>query len=326
MEEDREAFESCAADHLLTDSRSQEKRVLHQHVARECIDRILSANQQLVTLNAEASVTQDMTVRVGQESLAEFYARLRNVRDYHQRHPHVQISRTAVDLPLPSNVIFSGAEHHGRHLDLNEFYDSFLNLRRVKLLREQDAAWSLSYREYCSSFYTFSDNVMGKDSDYANYLSDLIGYLIDFVRRSQPLLNVDSLVRQIELQIDSQFQSGEHKSWSKDSFESVSNSLYCEACDTLFVKETTFSGHLSGKKHARNARKLEKQVSSADSSSKKAIFCLESKMHEMVNSMLSEVVSATVADVEKKQARTLREQMDAVDQESDSEDPLEDEV
>lgn len=314
LAEDREMLEVKAAGHLLHDTRSQEKRVLHQHGAAAAIEELLQKNKELAELMVAETLLKDLELGTGQESFTAFYGRLRELKEYHERHPGIHISREPglveiADENLPRDVVFSGPERHGRHLDLHEFYDTFLNLKRSRRKREQNPALVMSYREYCGSFFEFDADEEGKDDEYRHYLQDLLAYLVDFLKRAQPLLDVASLMARIDLESSEQFDNGTFRSWGGEASTS-SDPLYCEACETRFSKETTFQSHLQGKKHKRNMQK--------PSLSRRETFLLEVKINRLSDS-LADVLQATIADIEKKQSRTLREQLDAMEAESDDE-------
>jgi splicing factor 3A subunit 3 len=235
------------------------------------------------------SLSEPLTRDVGQgvtaEAFAVFYDRLRAIKEYHMRFPYLSVAKPIVEPQDLPHVAFSGVEvvckkerknclflnglrkkkkHHGRHLDLHEFFDSFMNLSHIKARRDRDPSFSLSYREYVGSFFEFDSSQVGKDAEYLHYLQDLLGYLIDFLKRfvfllafagfscfvlnrAQPLLDTAHLIRKIESESLAQWEDGSFRSWGGGAEEQ--NELYCLACATSFAKQGTYDGHLKGKKH-----------------------------------------------------------------------------
>ncbi len=342
--ETRDRLELAATEHILRDSKSvrrrrvfccsfdalssqQQKRIVNQHAAADAIGGILAANAQLADAIQDPALLSNIGVGVTSEGMTVFYDRLRALKEYHTRFPHLSVPRPTYESP-PAHVVFSGAERHGRHLDLHEFYDTFVNLKRVKAKREADANFSLSYREYCGSFFEFEDGDKDKDAEYLHYLQDLAAYLVDFLSRAQPLLDVGHLVRQIESESEAQWESGTFRSWGGGEGaggEAEKDALYCEACDTRFAKQGTFDGHLKGKKHVGNVKKRAVALAASDNDGRPApaagglrrsIFLQEVKVNRLSDS-LAEVIQATIADIEKKQSRTLREQLDAMEEDSE---------
>lgn len=179
----------------------------------------------------------------------------------------------------------------------------------MKARRERDPSFSFSYREYVGSFFEFDASQAGKDADYLHYLRDLSAYLIDFLKRAQPLLDTAHLVRSIDTESAAQWENGSFRSWGAEG-DAGADSLYCAACATSFAKQATFDGHLKGKKHLNNVKK------DTGAALRKEIFLLEVKVNRLSDS-LADVVQATIADIEKKQSRTLREQLDAINAESE---------
>jgi splicing factor 3A subunit 3 len=344
--ETRDRLELAATEHILRDSKSvrqcracvafsqtcpqQQKRVLNQHAAAEAIGSILDVNRQLSAALAEPDVLANVGVGVGSEGMGVFYERLRALKDYHTRFPHLTVPRPTAPGSTAAtgetrSVTFSGAERHGRHLDLHEFYDAFVNLKRIKVRREADASFAVSYREYCGSFFEFDDDERHKDAEYLHYLQDLAAYLVDFLRRAQPLLDAGHLVQQIESESEAQWASGAFRSWGGGGGEGAAQgALYCAACETRFAKQGTFDGHLKGKKHAAAAKKLAATGGmpagggggGGGGSLRRAVFLHEVRVNRLADS-LADVIQATIADIEKKQSRTLREQLDAMEEDSE---------
>ena len=248
---------------------------------------------------------------MGSEALSVFYERLRRVKEYHTRFPLLAVPRPEKNdvSSLERQVDFSGAEHHGRHLDLHLFYDQFLNLNRTRLRREREPGFALSYRDFCGSFFEFDSAQEGKDADYVHYLQDLAAYLVDFLKRAQPLLDVPHLLHQIEKESEAQWENGSFRSWGE---AETSDPLFCVPCGTRFAKQGTFDGHLKGKKHVASVKKY----AVSGESHLKRVFLHEVRVNRLADS-LGDVIQATIADIEKKQSRTLREQLDAMEAESD---------
>ena len=284
----------------------------------------MDTNAALATILREEKATSDVVRGSGQEAFTAFFQDMAQLKDYYKKFPNVAVVNAKSAEEIVNNtdleeVQFSGVENNGRNLDLHEFYDTFLNLQVTKMKREADASYSISYREYVGSFFEFSEDE-GKDEEYYRYLQDLLAYLIDFIKRALPLFDISRTLATIERESEEQWDKGTFRSWGADegSDASEKDPLFCGPCNKRFPKQTTFDGHLKGKKHVAALKRAVREKSNNEELKKK-IFLLEVKINRVSDS-LSDVIQSTVADIEKKQSRTLREQLDAMEQESEDED------
>lgn len=346
--EDSESLERAACESLLREGRTAGQRVHNQHAAAHALAEQMEVHRTLVDALGERGLQEEVQQCKGVdgETFSRFYAQLEQLKAYHQRFPFVSLrgaraaepaegeeeeERLEAQLGAPV-VAFSGAESHGRHLDLHSFYDTFLNLKVSKLARDKDPAYSLTYRMYVGSFYVFSSaDAAGKDEEYLHYLLDLLAYLVDFLQRAQPLLDVRRTLDSIALDTQTKWDDGTQRAWDGGGGAgagagAASDPLYCKACDKRFAKQSVFDGHLGGKKHIAAAKKMGGEGGAAKALLEKKVFLEEMKIHRLVTDTLQDVVTATVAEIEKKQARTLREQLEAMDHNSEDDLVEEDDV
>jgi len=134
-------------------------------------------------------------------------------------------------------------------------------------------------------FYKFADRV--RDSEYKAYLTDLLAYLVSFIQRSQPLLELKPILKEAEDTFHRKYAAGDFD--RKD----TTDSLYCAACGKNFAKDTVFNAHLSGKKHQKATEK----------SSGKDCLLFETKIATLCTKLLLETISNSRIHVEKKIGR-----------------------
>ncbi|KAE8228372.1 hypothetical protein CF326_g6700 [Tilletia indica] len=187
--------------------------------------------------------------------------------------------------------MFSGEEAAGKFLDLYPSHTAFNNLKGVR---------RLTYLRYIDDFdkllpiHQHSSNAMEiedappldhpdaripietKRSDaYREYLQSLQSYLLTFLRKTQPLLDVDALERRIQEEIESAWEKGEARGWedrgetlfgkgkAKASAEASSEAIWCEACARFFSKSTVYEAHLKAPKHAKAQARIDSGASQA---------------------------------------------------------------
>uniref|UniRef100_A0A674NUK1 Splicing factor 3a, subunit 3 n=1 Tax=Takifugu rubripes TaxID=31033 RepID=A0A674NUK1_TAKRU len=96
----------------------------------------------------------------GPNEFAEFYNRLKQIKEFHRKHPHEELMK-ARDNPseeAQNLVEFTDEEGYGRYLDLHDCYLKYINLKGVE---------KLEYITYLSSFDQLFD--IPKDRKNAEY-------------------------------------------------------------------------------------------------------------------------------------------------------------
>ncbi len=265
---------------------------MNQHAAAGALDHMVEVNRTLGALLQDASLAEEVGALKGTTAdvFAKFYTQLEQLRSYHQRFPFVPLVRARVPAqetadeaendkeaaaePALPEVAFSGAESHGRHLDLHPFFDAYLNLAFVKAQREKNPSFELTYRTYVSTFFKFSSSAEVarlKDEEYLHYVLDLQAYLVDFLRRSQPLLDVRQTLDAIAKDTQTKWDDGSLRAWG-DAAQAAADPLYCAPCGKLFSKQSVFDGHLPGKKHVSAAKKWEADKALRETLAKKIFF------------------------------------------------------
>ena len=147
-----------------------------------------------------------------QEVYSLFYERLKEARDYHRRHPDLELTSVDKDeeefLKSMPRVDFSGEEAQGRFLDLHDVHRSFANAPKF-------GNKDLSYLDFLGMFCDFGSipKPSKLNQEYKTYLEDLDKYLVDFYERSQPLASLGAPLVAVEKEFDEMWESGEVEGW-----------------------------------------------------------------------------------------------------------------
>ncbi|GMF24747.1 unnamed protein product [Phytophthora fragariaefolia] len=204
---------------------------------------------------------------------------------------------------------------------------------------------SIDYLAYLASFSDFSaipPNQKTQSAPYQQYLKDLKEYLLDFYRRTQPLVDLDDVIEETSAKFEKQWALHEVAGWdSKQEAENADNSKapshFCELCNKQFSSEGVYNGHLSGKKHkkfaaaaaaAKSANGTETNGTAANgvATSKDAKKELEEKRKSIafnevlirrMYELLTEVVQGTISYLELKQTRTHEELQAEIEEEEE---------
>lgn len=240
----------------------------------------------------------------GPQLYSLFYDRLKEIRKYYRQFPEASLERpedrVGLDIegegksyPTPSThsllIVpqFTGEEKYGRYLDLHQFHHRYLNFKWVTK--------KIDYYTFLDKFFKFKPKQQ-YTQEYIQYLQELFDYLISFLQRSQPFINLDKMLKEAESQLEEELKA----------LEQLKDPLVCDACNKKFAKETVFQAHLTGKKHIKNVEK--KGTVYMDS------LRLEAKIQAVCKKVLAETITNTKIHVEKKLSRLPDEQSEDDDE------------
>lgn len=358
--EEIERYTQAAVELLAGSTSTGSKDSLRrQHQTSAILDRIVSRYSTLHNLYSDTTddskrESETLATSAGPGGMDEFYARLGKVRDYHKKYPNATPDVFTVDLSRLNEVgptagvdpetgvdaidrMFSGEEMGGRFLDLYMHHDAFLNLKGVR---------RVTYLAYLDSFHQLrgessrvSDEAKRTEA-YRKYLQGLQAYLLDFLRKTRPLTDVDALELTALATFEEDWTNGRVPGW-EDQGDSVlghgpkktvasdalpAEGIWCDACKRSFAKQTVFDAHLKGTKHIKAVQRLTTNGSEQSNGSgpsghsselsevermkrqarAKAIARDESVIIALANE-LQDVRTETRANVERKAALTERE-------------------
>ena len=201
-------------------------------------------------------------------------------------------------------------------MDLNEFLTTFNNFPWIQ-------ENPIDYFTYLNIAFKFSNILQGKGKEYLDYLQKLYEYTTDFIRRSQPLFDLNSILNSFESVFNDKWEKGEFTTAAQPIVDGTTTNLhlfidrtYCFDCRKKFAKSTVFNAHLKGKKHLG----LAKKNAASDKQTAKLQFQLQN-----LGDHLAEQVSNTKIHVETKLARRyedieaeIEEELEPQESESDS--------
>lgn len=163
----------------------------------------------------------------GPNEFAEFYSRLKGIKDFHRKHPgeisvpmsieFEEMKKLRENPSEEQNVVnFSDEEGYGKYLDLHECYDKYINIKGID---------RIDYISFIQKFDKFADIPKErKTGDYRTFLRTLTDYLYSFISRTKPLLDLDNELAQVLHDIDGKFERGECPGWSKEQHGAMAHS------------------------------------------------------------------------------------------------------
>ncbi|KAI3835332.1 hypothetical protein MKW98_020448 [Papaver atlanticum] len=212
-----ERFERLIIKDFENEPTSDRERLFQDHRVRNMIEAITSSTEKLIEIYQDNdNARKDEIAELGGQTaagtgtkaaLSAFYDGLKEIREYHKRHPNSHaLEESDQELLLKEpHVDFSGEEGHGRYLDLHELYNRYINLDSVL-----DQSKIIEYSAYLDVF-SQPDQIPCKlklTRKYREYLEHLLEYLISFFRRKEPLQDLDRLFSKVETDFEHLWEDG----------------------------------------------------------------------------------------------------------------------
>lgn len=371
--EEAERYQQALVDLLLssssnTSSLTHKDRLKRAHKASDLLDRVSSRYQYLDRFytdthgDRQRELDSLSSIRPSsdgaEDAFGEFYERLSRIREYHEKYPGALPDNFSVDFSAlesggssaPAGTsndaavdaagldfidrMFSGEEMAGRFLDLYLHHEAYLNLKGAK---------RISYLAYIDDF----DKLAGPSSPIPNhtkkldayraYLLDLRKYLDGFLRKTQPLANVDRIAAEAVEAFEEEWEQGKVLGWEQQGEEVFGGSsggrgkgvekvegegIWCAACRRFYSKQTVYDAHLKSPKHLKAAARLaqadesgtpapsgnaQQEADRIKSRTRAKALAREEAIIRALSSDLSSIRSDTKSNVERKAALTDRE-------------------
>eukprot|EP00644_Phytophthora_capsici_P017198 jgi/Phyca11/122543/e_gw1.48.5.1 len=333
-QEEIEQLERAIVATLGEKPRNHRGRVLHGHKVSNLLDEVSKHSKHAKELyDDEDGIFNEETENMrGRAVFTSFYEQLKNIRSFHRKYPNSVVSHEPnLDEILHPNLQFSGEERFGKYVDLNEFYTRG---------RKQPTGTTIDYLVYLASFSDFSAipaTQKTQSAPYQQYLKDLKEYLLDFYRRTQPLVDLDDVIDETTAKFEKQWALRDIAGWeSRQENDSTddgkSSAHFCKLCNKQFKSEGVFNGHLNGKKHKKFAAAAANNTenggantngvnSSKDSKklleAKRKAIAFDEVLIRRMYELLTEVVQGTISYLELKQTRTHEELQAEIEEEEE---------
>jgi splicing factor 3A subunit 3 len=342
--QDVETLEKTLARQLAYKSENPKESVLTDHKIKNLLETTQKkCADTLATLNdSDGSKKEELAIIAGQKSVnpqkapdvwLNFYDRLKDIKDYHKKYipagtPYQARSDDyfvdSVFEPPFEKPKFTGEEANGKFVDLHHLYLEFTNLKKIKEHQEYKVGDYLWYLQHFDQFHEIPTSFKENDfSKYKRYLQNMAEYLKDFFHRVQPLTDFTVIDAQHKEDFEYRWKEGTIRGWEKRDIKDIKNNpLYCQACRKLFTNEHTFVNHFNGKKHKKNAKDMEQNLSKPTNELEdkedgdQVADVAEIKNKELaelevfiiqLKELLGDVVHDTLNQIRKKQTRTWDE-------------------
>ncbi|KAF5333654.1 hypothetical protein D9611_002548 [Ephemerocybe angulata] len=279
-QEEIERFDKALYTILSRPNVNQEIDLQNAHKASQCLDRITARATALNALyedeEARKTEIEALSSQGKGQDLTEFYTRLDKIRDHYKKYPDsspgggfdLEIA-SFLDEPGqeeedfeeedPIALLFSGEESYGRYVDLYTNHTAFSNIKNI--------GKRPSYLQYLDLLLAAQTQAVHSDlpketrftKDYETYIKDLHAYLLSFIKKAQPLHDVESEQRRADEEFKTKWEAGQIAGWeAADAGKSGSNGgagIWCAACQKHYSKQTVYDAHLTSKKHIKASQK-----------------------------------------------------------------------
>ncbi|KAK2466083.1 hypothetical protein APHAL10511_001725 [Amanita phalloides] len=280
--EEIELFERALFTLLSRPYADHDRALNAEHTAAHILDRISARLTALNNLyddipsrNAELGLLSSNAIH---SDLSEFYSRLVKIQDHHAKYPDSvpggfdleiaafpdELDQEAADDDFeeedPVSLLFSGEESYGKYLDLYANHTAYCNLKNM--------GKRPGYLQYLDILMNAQNAPLHADlpretritKDFETYLKALHDYLLSFVKRTQPLVDVDAQRQVVEEEFENKWGAKEITGWEevkvgKAQPNGSESGIWCLACQKLYSKQTVYDAHLTSNKHVKATAK-----------------------------------------------------------------------
>lgn len=222
--EEVERLERLVVKDLQTEPNSNKDRLVQSHRVRNMIDTITDTTERLIEIYADKdNARKDEIAALGGQTatgtnvFSSFYDRLKEIREYHRRHPSARVAVDASEdyenlLKEEPLVEFSGEEAYGRYLDLHELYNQYINSKFGK---------EIEYSAYLDVFSRPHEipRKLKMTRQYREYIEKLLEYLIYFFQRTEPLQDLDRIFSKVVADFEEQWVTSTLQGWETEGQE-----------------------------------------------------------------------------------------------------------
>ncbi|XP_073123674.1 splicing factor SF3a60 homolog [Henckelia pumila] len=212
---------------LQSEPPTNKDRLYQSHRVRNMIEQITSTTHKLIEIYEDYdNARKDEIAALGGQSSAganisvfsAFYDRLKEIREYHRRHPAARYVDTTDEfeqlLKEEPVIEFTGEEAFGRYLDLHELYNDYINTKFGK---------QIEYSIYLDLF-SQPDKIPRKlklTRQYEEYMQKLLEYLVYFFERTEPLQDLERIFSKVVSDFEEQWSNGQVEGWENEGQENV---------------------------------------------------------------------------------------------------------
>ncbi|KAK4030082.1 Splicing factor 3A subunit 3 [Daphnia magna] len=220
--EEKERIVDSMVKETIFKKTTQREIINSEHRQKILLDRYLESTRVLKEIyeDKDGQRKEEVALLSGPNEFVEFYNRLKQIKEFYKKHPNeiaVPMSMEFDDFAKQresgadetNNLVdFTDEEGYGKYLDLHESYVKYINLKGIP---------KVDYINYLNIFDRLFDIPREKkNGEYRFYLQSLVDYLVDYVARVKPVMDLDNLFREIEQDFEKDYTAGTFPGWPKE--------------------------------------------------------------------------------------------------------------
>ncbi|THH26809.1 hypothetical protein EUX98_g7379 [Antrodiella citrinella] len=260
------------------EEQTHETKLQAEHKASQILDRV---SARVVALknsyeDGEARKAEIEALSSRPDDLSEFYTRLGKIQEHYAKYPESGPSGFELELAAfldetedfgdeeyeeddPIALLFSGEEQYGKYLDLYANHSAYNNLKyigkRLGYLQYLDVLLAAQITEVHSELST----ECRQSRDYELYVKALHTYLLSFMKRARPLVDLESQQKEAEVEFEKKWEAGTLGDWKEvrqpNATRTTGEGIWCAACQKMYSKQTVYDAHLTSKRHVKATAK-----------------------------------------------------------------------
>ncbi|KAI6243703.1 Splicing factor 3A subunit 3 family protein [Aphelenchoides fujianensis] len=234
LHEERERCLDLAVKEFLAEKKNQRERVNSEHRTRDTIERYNKATSQLIEIYSDLTGERAREIQQlgGPNEFAEFYQRLKLMKSFYAKNPNEEATSLTLEfekkLTFIANpdrveketVTFTDEEGYGKFLDMHLLFDQYINLKDIKARSFFPfIQLKIDYIKYLETFdrlYEIPRETTKKTGAYKEYATTLLNYLVDFIGRAKPLINIEGVTLKADEEFESKWREEKMPGWAKD--------------------------------------------------------------------------------------------------------------
>eukprot|EP00271_Cylindrocystis_brebissonii_P006567 TRINITY_DN19344_c0_g2_i1.p1 TRINITY_DN19344_c0_g2~~TRINITY_DN19344_c0_g2_i1.p1 ORF type:complete len:519 (-),score=143.44 TRINITY_DN19344_c0_g2_i1:844-2400(-) len=219
MHEENERLERIVVKDLQMEVHGHKERLHQNHRVKNFVDQIVTNSARLADIYEDNDGARKDEIAalggaasVGQNVFSAFYDRLKEMRDYHRKHPGARAVESHADpeelIKEEPHVDFSGEEAFGRFVDMHELYQAFTNSKFGN---------PMEYSVFLEQFQNLHKipTHLKYSKSYKDYTNALLEYLSSFFKRTQPLQPFNKIMAKVEQELDFRWENAAVPGWEE---------------------------------------------------------------------------------------------------------------
>ncbi|ETW18656.1 hypothetical protein PFNF135_02680 [Plasmodium falciparum NF135/5.C10] len=306
LHEEIEVIEKAIAELIDEKVKNKKKNILYDYAINYLVEKIQEKSQLLLEYyNDEDKLKKEEMLFLSGETGEDkndiwknYYERVKYIRDYHKKTNIKKIEIKSSKLYKLEALkcskykqSFSPLEKKGKYVDLNKFYNDFINMKKIKefrisMFKKKEMASShnrkrkktgdnnnnnnnnnnvttaninefkeMDYVTYLHNFTRFiyiPRYCKYRNEEYKSYVENLLNYMISFFEKINVLVDCKTTYKEYEDDFYNKFNNKEIKGWEKYTYDL---DFYCNINNKLYASEGTYQSYLKCKNYDNDLKK-----------------------------------------------------------------------